>query len=241
MNLGAILGKEIRIFFSTASTWWVGALNLLFMGLFFYATLGGNQGQGQISMGDFLNMLVWLPLAMTTPVYAMRLFADETRLCTEELLFTSPTTSMGLVLGKWLGSSFAYLMPLLIAAPFYGWVLLAMIKVSVAQVAVVYLGLLLIVLLFMAIGTLTSTLSDSPALCLIVHLVLNISLLVLSFFSGGDPESVLSELVRHLSLTSHLPSFGEGAIELVDVGYFGCLTAICLFISARRIDQRRLI
>lgn len=241
MNLGAILGKEIRVFMSTPTTWMVGALNLFFMGFFFYAMLGANDGRGQISMGDFINLFVWMLFGLTTPIYAMRLFADETRLGTEEMLFTSPTTSMGLVLGKWLGACLAYLIPLLVAAPFYAWVLLALVKVSVAQLAVAYLGQFLIVMLFMAMGTFTSTLSDSPALCFIFHLVLNLGLLLLAFFNQGNPDSVLSEITKNLSLSDHLTAFGEGAIELVDVGYFVCLSAIFLFNSARRIDQRRLI
>lgn len=241
MNTLVILKKELKVLGNSPSTWWIGAVNLLLTGYFFALIVSFSSESGQLDTQGLMGTLIWLPLAFTSPAYAMRLFADEKRLCTDELLFTSPTTSMGMVLGKWLGASLALLIPLGMGFILYAYILLSMAGVGLASVVLLFSGLLLVSLLYMAIGTFTSTLSDSPPVCLLLHLMGNISLLLLGMVASAGQEGLMASVANGFSLMGHLESFGEGAIELVDLAYFLLFSASLLFMSARRVDLRRMI
>ena len=231
MNIGPILSKELSLLGRAPGTWVVGAVHLFVQGLIFaLLVITMIQQTGRLHPQMVLPTFVWLPLFFVIPAYCMRLFTDEARYHTDELLFTSPVSSMGVVLGKWLAASAVALLPLLVGGAFYAYVMSVWAKVAVAPV------------LFTAVGALTAVMSLNSMVCLFLHFGTLLLLLLLDSL-GNMPlgGGGLADTLAQFSLFTHLESFAEGAIELVDVAYFVLAIAGLLFVTARVIDQRRCV
>lgn len=243
MNIGPILSKELSLLGRSPGTWVVGAVHLFVQGLIFaLLVITMIQQTGRLHPQMVLPTFVWLPLFFVVPAYCMRLFSDEARFHTDELLFTSPVSSMGVVLGKWLAASAVALLPLLVGGVFYAYVMSVWAKVAVAPVLLSFGALMLVTLLFTAVGALTAVMSLNSMVCLFLHFGVLLLLLLLDSL-GNMPlgGGGLADTLAQFSLFTHLESFAEGAIELVDLAYFGLAIAGLLFVTARVVDQRRCV
>ncbi len=176
----------------------------------------------------------------TTPAITMRLLADEQKTGTLEVLMTKPIRDWELVVGKWLGAMLFYSVILLITWV-YPLILNIMIEPGLEWGPVItgYLGLLLLVASFVAVGVFASSLFSNQIA--VFFTTLGILLVVwLIDLPGQAFGGAAGSVMQYLGVTGHyFNSFYSGMIELKDLIYFLSLTIFALFLGSASIESRR--
>jgi ABC-2 type transport system permease protein len=201
----------------------------------------GMGGQGPMSVNDqiirpLLGFAGTIALFMV-PMITMRLFAEEKRMGTIELLLTSPVKDIEIILGKWLGAVALYacvlLMSILNIALLFAWG-----KPDLKPVLVGYLGLLLQGGCLLALGTLISTMTKNQIIAGIATFFLSLLLWLLSWYTAFD-TTVTSQVLGYLSIVTHFENFGKGVLSSKDVLFYLSLTYFSLFLTARSLESLR--
>jgi ABC-2 type transport system permease protein len=171
------------------------------------------------------------------PMITMRVFAEEKRTGTIELLLTSPVKDIEIILGKWLGAVTLYacvlLMSILNVALLFAWG-----KPDLKPVLVGYLGLLLQGGCLLALGTLISTMTKNQIIAGIATFFLSLLLWLLSWYTAFD-TTVTSQVLGYLSIVTHFENFGKGVLSSKDVLFYLSLTYFSLFLTARSLESLR--
>jgi ABC-2 type transport system permease protein len=239
-----IAARELRAIFATTIGWLVLAGFLFLTGLFwiasvqFYAEAStdvmANPYSPPLEMTDHLLAPFFgnwsVLLIMLAPALSMRLFSDELRNRTMDLLLTSPISTAEIVLGKYLGA-IAYV-ALMLAATFYIPLMLWMwAKPDWGALAGGYASTLLVAAGMIAIGMLISAMTPNAIVALVSTFAVGLSMFVLTWI-GGDT-------LTKLSLVNHMEDFVRGAVQLSDVVYFVAFVGFFLFATHQRVEGYR--
>jgi ABC-2 type transport system permease protein len=171
------------------------------------------------------------------PMIAMRLFAEEKRSGTIELLVTSPIRDFEIILGKWLGAMLLY-------AAMLGLTLISFLtlfaygKPDWRPMSVGFLGLLLQGACLLAILTFISSCTKNQIVAGIVGFGVSLLLWVLSYWSDFD-STTTSKVLNYISVLSHMDTFSKGVLDLKDVTYYLSMTVLGLFLTARSLESIR--
>ncbi len=171
------------------------------------------------------------------PLISMRLFAEEKRQGTIELLITSPITDLELVIGKWLAAVFMYgaLLALLVLDMSF---LFIYGSPDVKPVLSGFIGLLLQGATLLAFGAFISTLTKNQIVAGAVGFGLALLLWIVSWVTAlGD--STWIRVVSYLSIVSHMESFSRGVIDTKDLIYYLSMIALGLFLTTRSLESSR--
>jgi ABC-2 type transport system permease protein len=248
-----VLRKELRLYFGSPVAWVVIACFLVISGwffaqLFYFYTLQSMQStMNPMGMGATLNPTesilrplfnnMAVVLLFFAPMLTMRLFAEERRSGTIELLLTYPVRDGEVLLGKFLAAGVVYAFLLLLTFLYPG-MLAYFARLEWGVVLTGYLGLLLLGGAFLAVGVLVSSLTENQILAGFVTFVILLGLWVIGW--GADQSSgVWRTVLQHLSIIDHLDSFGRGVLETKDVVYYASLIAVALFCTLRSLDSKR--
>jgi ABC-2 type transport system permease protein len=253
-NIWAVAYKELRSYFVSPIAYVVLAGFLLLCGWFFWIYLAQfsqmvqiySQVQRPELLEQFnLNDMVMAPLLQNMvviflillPLVTMRLFAEERSQGTDELLLTSPISTLEITLGKFLGASLFFLI-MMACTVVYPAILMYFGDPELGPILTGYLGVTLIGLSFLALGLFTSTLTDNQ----IVAAVLSFVVLLL-FFAIGWPANTVGEttgaVLRYLSLTEHYQDLVRGLVNGPDLIYYASLIAFALFLTQRSLESLR--
>jgi ABC-2 type transport system permease protein len=192
-------------------------------------------------LADLRGLFGSIPVLMIllVPALTMRLWAEEQKQGTFELLLTFPAREHELVAGKFL-ASWALLglaLALTLALP----VSVAMIgKLDWGPVAGGYLGALLLGAAYLAVGQFVSATTENQILAFIVALVLCLALYGVGTepFAGLFPDRT-GAVLRALGTGSRFQSIARGVVDLRDLAYYGSLTAFFLAASVAAVRARR--
>jgi ABC-2 type transport system permease protein len=249
-NVLLICRKELRSYFASPIAYAVMAIfGLIFGWVFFNASrdfvrftlLQSQEGGGPVSVNDSI-IRPLLGFAGTIglfliPMITMRVFAEEKRTGTIELLLTSPVKDIEIILGKWLGALMLYggvlLMSILNLALLFAWG-----KPDLKPVLVGYLGLLLQGGCLLAIGTLISTMTKNQIIAGIATFFICLLLWLLSWYTAFD-TNVTAQVLGYLSIVTHFENFGKGVLSSKDVLFYLSLTFFSLFLTARSLESLR--
>ncbi len=237
-NCWVIIKRELGAYFSTPLAYVFiviflalsGALTF-FMGAFFE--------RGQADLASFFSFHPWLYLFLI-PAVSMRLWAEERKTGTVELLLTLPTPTWVVVIGKYLaawafiGIALVLTFPLWITVNFLGTPDNGVIVAS-------YLGSLVMAGGYLAIGSCLSAVTKNQVIAFILTAVVCFLFLmsgvelVQSFFQGWAPSFVL-EALASMSFLTHFNTIIRGVIDLRDVVFFGSIIGVFLYFNAAVID-----
>lgn len=183
-----------------------------------------------------------LPLMLILPLLTMRLFAEERRMRTDQLLLTAPVRISAVVAGKLLASAAMLLMAMGLAALF-PWVISRWAQFSAAQVAAVCLGYYLLELAMLALGMLISAMCVNQVTAGIITLGINVGLYLCEHYAvpqlNASHLSSVADALAWLPSTARLGDFAQGVISLADVTYFLVFTLLMAFLTCRVIERRR--
>ena len=230
----AVAWKEIQIYFSSPMAYLVALIFLAVTGFFFVKDLTDPFPEASLSNLFFGASLVIVLLA---PALTMRLLAEEQKLGTIELLLTSPVKDWVNIIGKYV-SSLVFFLALIGLTIYYPILLFIFGQPDSGPIYSGYFGLILYSGAALAIGILTSTLTNNQ----IVAFVVAAGILLLLYFADtgtGVVGGAWSNLVTEIGMSSHFNDFEKGVIDTKNIIYFLSLTAFFLFLSIRALEYRR--
>lgn len=249
-----ITKKELKSYFYSPLAYVVLGVFLFIMGVIFakfvqiYISNYMNQqrygAQGitidKVALYLYQNMAFFLILF--TPVLTMKLFAEEKRQNTLELLFTVPIRVYELVLGKFI-AAFCLMLVMLAVTLIYVFFMVLWGTPDLAIIGINYVGLMLSLTCYLAVGALISSLTASQALAAVFTYVALILLWLLQALGQGLTAKwgfiEWGPLLVYLSPLSHYTSFAEGLVHIKDVVYFVTFTAFFLFLTQRVVESNR--
>ena len=228
-----IARRELLAYFISPIAYMVSAVFLLIAGYLFSLIL--IQSQQATMEGLFFNIMV--VLIFVVPLLTMRLLAAEQKTGTIEILLTAPVRDWEVVLGKYLAAMgmFGVMLACTLYFPFILWRVGG--TPDWGPILTGYLGLILLTSAMMAIGTLTSAVTENQ----IVAAVLGFGILLLLWLieAAGNIATGSATVLTYLSLPAHYNDFARGAINLEDVVYYLSVTIAALFIATRMLETRR--
>jgi len=250
-NVWIIFRKELRSYFVSPVAYLLLAMFAVIFGFFFWNILGFMVNRGIESMmhGQMfpmnVNEEVLRPLLSNIgviglfliPMITMRLFAEEKRTGTIELLATSPISDVQVILGKWLAAVALYGGMLLLGAINFLWIF----KYSQPDwkpLAIGYLGLLLQAGALLAVGTFISTLTKNQIIAGAVTFAVCLLLWVLEWVSGFE-TATWARVVSYMSVITHFESFAKGLLDLKDAIFYVTLIFLGLFLTSRSMESLR--
>ena len=250
-NVLLMCQKELKSYFASPIAYAVLALFGLIFGFGFYTATrdfvrfsfqsqmmgqGGTMNVNEQIIRPLLGFASTVALFLI-PMITMRLFAEEKRSGTIELLLTSPITDTQIILGKWLGALLLYLcvlaMSMINIALLFAWG-----KPDLKPVLVAYLGLLLQGGCLLAIGTFISTTTKNQIVAGGVTFFTCLLLWLLSWFTAFD-ATVPAQVVNYLSIVTHFENFGKGVLDLKDVVFYISFIFFALFATSRSMESLR--
>ncbi len=241
-NFGAVLSKELRSYFLSPLIYLVSAVFLLLSGYYFYTDLifYVQFGFGMNIMENFWQLLftdLRLVVLLTVPFLTMRLFAEEKRLGTIELLLTYPMRDAELFWGKFVACSLATLFMLSFTVV-YPVMLYWLQPFDWTMVLAGYAGLVLIALSFIACGLFISSLTDNLVVAGLAALGVLLFFWILSWNEGATNEGAL-RILAQVSMVTHFQSFAQGFIDSKEVTFFLLFILFFSFLTLRSLEARQ--
>ena len=240
-NIKIIFKRELLSYFATPVAYVFLVIFLALMGsLAFY--VGGFFTSGQATLLTFFFYHPWLYLLLI-PAISMRLWAEEHKTGTIELLMTLPVSTAEAVLGKYLAAwAFA---GIALGLTFPMWISVNVLGDPDNGVIVAgYIGSFVMAGAFLAIGSCISALTKNQVIAFIVAATVCFLFtmsgleLVLNFFRLWAPD-VLIDTVASMSFLSHFRAITKGVIDLRDIVYFSSLIALFLFANVAAVDFKK--
>jgi len=240
-NILILFRRELGSYFTTPIAYVFIVIFLFLSGIFtFY--LGNFFPRGQADLMPFFSYHPWLYLFLI-PALSMRLWAEERKSGTIELLLTLPMTMGEAVVGKFLaawaftGIALALTFPIWITVNFLG-------DPDNGSIFAAYLGSLLMAGGFLAIGSCISAMTKNQVIAFIITVVVCLAFilsgfpLVLDFFSGWAPQIII-DAISGFSFLTHFNALSRGVIDIRDVIYFVTLMAFWLFANVIIIEAKK--
>lgn len=231
-TFAALLGKETKAIFASPIAYAVIAVFLLIMGYTFTAMLFLSRNATLVQ--DFFQAAMLLLLIV--PVITMRLFAEERRSNTLELLLTSPVGEIQIVLAKFLASMAVIVAMLALTLP-HPITLQIFAAPDWGPVYGGYLGLLLLGGALTSLGLAVSALTANQIVAATVSLGLFLLMWMLDTLGSLLPDPY-DTVVINLSLPAHFTPLATGALYLSDLGFFATLILLGLLLSVRALARR---
>ena len=240
-NVWTICRRELSGYFGTPIAYVFLAIFVFLSGIFaFY--IGDFFGGGQADLQAFFQFHPWLYLFLI-PALAMRLWAEERRAGTIELLFTLPVTMVQAVMGKFLAAWIFTAIALTLTFPL--WITVNYLGDPDNGVVLAgYLGSLLMAGAFLAIGSCISALTRNQVIAFVVS-----GVVCLGFVLSGFPlvlelvdalaPAIVVDTVRSFSFLTHFQAISKGVLQAGDVVYFVSLIVFWLFVNAVAIEWRK--
>jgi ABC-2 type transport system permease protein len=241
-NISAIFKREFGSYFATPLAFVFIVIFLVLTGVFTFF-LGGFFDRGQADLAPFFNYHPWLYLFLL-PALSMRLWAEERKSGTIEMLVTLPITIWQAIVGKFLaawafaGLALALTFPIWITVNYLG-------DPDNGTIFAAYIGSFLMAGGFLAIGGCLSAATRNQVIAFIVTAVVCLFFFlltgfppVLNVFDGWLPQSVI-DAIASLSFLTHFTSIAKGVIDLRDLVYFATLIVVWLAANAIVLDVKK--
>jgi ABC-2 type transport system permease protein len=250
-NTWIICRKELRSYFVSPVAYLLLTMFAVIFGFFFWNAVGyfvylGIEAQLRDEAAPMnINEQIIRPLLANLsvvglffiPIITMRLFAEEKRTGTIELLVTSPVRDGEIILGKWLSAVLLYLFMML----FSGISFLYLFRYGNPDwkpLLIGYLGLLFQAGALLAVGTFISTLTRNQIIAGAATFGVCLLLWVLEWVSGFE-QATWARVLAYFSVINHFESFSKGLIDSKDVIFYLSMTLLALFFTARSMESMR--
>ena len=236
-NVLAIFRRELSSYFDSPLAYivipvflaLVGAFSLFFQDLF------------ALGIATIRPMFFWCAVffLLLIPAVTMRLFAEERRTGSLELLVTLPISEAQMVLGKYL-ASLALITIALALTISYPITIAGLGQLDPGPVIGGYLGLFLLGATLTAIGTAVSVYTDNQVIAFLITLTLCVLPFASGFALSQVPASILP-LVQYLSFETHFDNLGRGVIDTRNLVFYGSVIAFFLHVAVFGLERRRLV
>lgn len=235
----AILRKEINTFFSSPVGYLVIGLFLVTNGLFLWVIPGEyNILDSEFAdLSPFFELSPWI-LLFLIPAISMRMFSEEFKMGTIEILKTKPITSIQIVLGKYFAAVVLILISLLPSLLYLYTIGQLGTTINNFDTGVVigsYIGLLFLIFTYAAIGVFASTLSNNQIIAFLIGVCISFML----YFGFSLFASLSTELlfIESFGMQAHFKSISRGILDTRDVLYFVCISLIFIIATSFKLER----
>ena len=236
-NIPSIFTREMKSYFVSPIAYVALVVFVLLTGYFFAAYFNyAVRQQAEASMRvTFQNMII--TMLFLAPLITMRLFSEEKRSGTIEIIMTSPVTDTELVLGKFAASLalFLIMLALTLICPLF---LIVYGNPDIAPMAVGYLGAFLLGAAFLSLGVVTSSLTKNQIVAALMSFVVLLGLWVIGWMSTAV-GSHLGKVLSFISLLNHFEDFSKGILDTKHVIYYISFASFCLFFAIKMVQSAK--
>lgn len=240
-NIWIITKRELGAYFGTPLAYVFAVIFVALTGAFAFF-IGNFFERGQADLQPFFNYHPWLYLLLV-PAIAMRLWAEERKSGTIELLMTLPISTSEAIIGKFLAAWI--FIGIALALTFPMWVTVNILgKPDNGVILASYIGSFLMAGAFLAIGSCISALTKNQVIAFIVAaticflMVMSGLELVLGFFRGWAPSFIV-DAVASMSFLNHFELISRGVITLPSLFFYFSIIALFLFANVIVVEQRK--
>lgn len=244
----AIYRKELRSYFTTPVGYvYMGIFLALSALIFCYTTLISNS----YDTTSYFSMMIFA-FVVLIPLLTMKLFAEEKKLRTEQMLLTAPVSITGMVLGKYLAALTLFVSSIVVSCinfiPLYAVAMQERAEASSnaihigpsgAQVIGSLIGVILIGAAFIAVGMLISTLTENQLAAAVLSVAALLVMIVLGFVNNFISNYAVRAVISWVSVLSRYSAFGYGMFDFAALLYYLSLTAVFIFFTVRVYEKRR--
>jgi len=251
-NIWFVTKKELKTYFTSPIAYVVISVFLVLVGFFFYSLISWFNAQSmQMAQNPYyyqqvnINQMVYtaffhnmsIILLLMLPLLTMRLFSEEKKIGTEELLYTSPISINQIILGKFF-ASLAVLLTMLALSGILSIFTFAYGDPEVAPVLNGYLGLFLLGAAFIAAGIFFSSLTENQ----IISAILTFGALLLFWvinWASSSASGLSKDVLNYVSFFQHFDNMTQGILDTMDIVYYLSFAFFGLFLTHAVIQTRR--
>ncbi|MBM3343963.1 MAG: ABC transporter permease [Betaproteobacteria bacterium] len=240
-NIKTIMKRELGGYFTSPIAYVFLIIFLLLTG-FFTFTIGNFFERGEASLVSFFTWHPWLYLFLV-PAVGMRLWSEERRLGTMELLLTMPVTPWQAIIGKFLASWL--FLALALALTFPVWITVNWLGAPDNGIILSgYVGSLLLAGSYLAISSMTSAMTRNQVISFILSVVICLFLILAGYTPVTDllikfAKPVVVDIVASFSVMTHFEGFQRGVMDLRDFAFFASVIGFALFTTSVIIRSQR--
>ena len=236
-NAFTIFKKELRSYFSSPIGFVFIIFYLLVSNAFFFFVQDFFK-QGQVSMRGYFAAMPWVFLFFV-PAISMRLWAEEKKMGTVELLLTMPIKEWEVVFGKFL-AAFAFLAITLLFSLTIPVSLAYLGKPDFGVILGSYVGALFLGSAYLAIGLYISSLTENQVVAFIISLAVIFVLLLIGIAPVWlNALGAIVSVCEYVSLLSHFNNVTRGVIDSRDVIYYASVIVLFLYLNIKNIEARK--
>jgi len=236
-----IMKREVNSYFTSLTAYIVLFIFLVISGYFFYTNLTmfvmmvGSDVKLGLWQYTFQDMRRFMLLLL--PLLTMRLFSEEKKLGTIELLYTHPIRDMAIIMGKYL-ACLLVLVVMLALTFLYPILLNIVFSIELGPLVTGYFGLFLLGTAFIACGVFVSSLTENQ----IVAAMITVGILILFWsidWNEGIAGTKVMTILHQFSLFEHFYNFPRGVIDISDVVYYLSVSFFFLFLTLCSLESRQ--
>lgn len=234
-----IAKRELQVFFDSLMAYILLVVFLGFTGAFTWLFLADVFLMNQASLQSFFAVAYW-SFFILIPAITMRMFAEEKKSGTLELLLTKPVTDWQVVLGKFTAAIMLIGVALALTLPYY---------ITVANLGHIdhgavwsgYLGLLLMSGIYISIGLFASSITDNQIVSFLLALFIGIFFHWIFEILAGSMHNFLGNIFGYLSVNMHYDSISRGVIDSKDLIYFVSVILLGLISTEASLSKRNIV
>lgn len=232
--MGAIIKRELNAYFRSPIGYVFCAVYIFFSALFFRAVIiDGQSSQFPQIYSGMMNIDL-----LILPVLTMRLFSEERRQKTDQILITSPISIFSLVMGKFVAAFCVYAACTLFTVV-YAIVLSVFVNPGWALVVGNIIGALLFGGAFIAIGMFISSLTESQIVAAIGSFFISTLCILIDVVPMVVNNDTLSTVLKYVSFVRQYTPFTEGLLSFSSVIFFLSIMALFIFLTMQSVEKRR--
>ena len=223
-----VFKKELKTYFLSPIGYIAIGLFLMIYSVFFFLT---TIQYGEVDLGSLYYATARYGLLLIVPILTMRMFAEERKTGTEQLLLTSPRSITAIVLGKFFAAVSVVAITLIISLMYF--VIVSFFgKVNITTVLITMLGFLLLGMAAISVGTLASSITENQ----IIAAIITIGFLVIPWFLPDISSSFSS-----INLMDKFMKFPYGLVSIADTVGLLSFTVMCIFTTILFMRRRKTV
>lgn len=228
-NILSIIKKELQLYFNSPIAYIVIMIFLLLCGFFYSRPLFV---QGYVTLRHFFDLLP-LFLLFFVPAISMKIFSEEYKTGTVEILYTLPFNKIEILLGKYFASLTVIILGVVLTL-LYPFSLTFLGKLDIGATIAGYIGIFFTIMFFNSVGVFSSSLTKNQ----IVSFIISFFILFI-FFAIGKLGFFVSDIISYIGIDLHYDNFIRGIIDVRDVVYFISLSTLFLYFTYLSIQRQK--
>lgn len=227
--------RELKSYFLTPIGYIFCGMFLVVSGMAFAQTT--LLAQSTSSLGEYFTWLIFI-FAILLPLLTMKLFADDKRNRTDQILLTSPVSILGIVMGKYFAALTVFGATFVVNS--FNFVLLFSYGTpNASSILMNILGVFLLGAAFIAIGIFLSSLTENQLIAAVSAMGVNVAMILLSLLAGEVESTFLRTVIKWFSIIDRFTPFTNQMLDVSAIVYYISLAAIAVFLTTRVIEKRR--